>query len=163
MRARYYEAESGRFISEDPARDGANWYAYSKNNPVSNVDSSGNSEESDQVANSVSKWIQAFIGVAMIAGSIKVSTVSAIVAVTQLACLLAWFTLDLRSMTGDGYQDRLIGSILNGTMVDWIAQAATSQPRPQDMSPFAHAFGIIGAYAGFLTTFMALEDIASGY
>jgi hypothetical protein len=26
--ARWYDAGTGRFISEDPARDGANWYVY---------------------------------------------------------------------------------------------------------------------------------------
>jgi RHS repeat-associated protein len=41
MRARYYEPSSGRFISEDPAGDGANWYAYGKNNPVQNIDFNG--------------------------------------------------------------------------------------------------------------------------
>lgn len=41
MRARYYEAATGRFISEDPAREGANWYAYADNNVVANVDASG--------------------------------------------------------------------------------------------------------------------------
>jgi RHS repeat-associated protein len=41
MRARYYEPTSGRFVSEDPARDGGNWFAYCGNNPVGFADSSG--------------------------------------------------------------------------------------------------------------------------
>ena len=39
--ARWYDPETGRFISEDPAKDGANWYAYCENNPVGLVDPSG--------------------------------------------------------------------------------------------------------------------------
>lgn len=41
MRARYYETATGRFISEDPARDGVNWYLYAYGNPVDKVDSEG--------------------------------------------------------------------------------------------------------------------------
>jgi RHS repeat-associated protein len=33
--ARYYDAEIGRFISVDPAKDGLNWYVYCNNNPLS--------------------------------------------------------------------------------------------------------------------------------
>jgi RHS repeat-associated protein len=39
--ARWYEADLGRFISEDPARDGGNWYVYAGNNPLRYVDPSG--------------------------------------------------------------------------------------------------------------------------
>jgi len=42
MRARYYDPAIGRFISEDPAGNGDNWYAYCDNNPVNLVDESGN-------------------------------------------------------------------------------------------------------------------------
>ncbi|MBA4294150.1 hypothetical protein C0431_14405 [bacterium] len=45
MRARYYESESGRFLSEDCARQAANWYSYCKNDPNNYVDESGNSYE----------------------------------------------------------------------------------------------------------------------
>jgi RHS repeat-associated protein len=46
MRARYYEPTTGRFISEDPARDGANWFGYASNDPIGNVDPGGHSAES---------------------------------------------------------------------------------------------------------------------
>jgi len=43
MRARYYDPNLGRFISEDPAGDGVNWYAYCRNNPINLVDENGKS------------------------------------------------------------------------------------------------------------------------
>jgi uncharacterized protein RhaS with RHS repeats len=41
MRARYYEPWTGRFLSEDPAMDGANWYVYCANDPVNLFDPDG--------------------------------------------------------------------------------------------------------------------------
>ena len=41
LRARYYDVKDGRFISEDPAKDGLNWYVYCGNNPVNFVDPFG--------------------------------------------------------------------------------------------------------------------------
>jgi len=38
---RYYWPELGRFVSEDPVRDGDNWYAYTANNPVTSIDPTG--------------------------------------------------------------------------------------------------------------------------
>jgi RHS repeat-associated protein len=38
---RYYDADTGRFLSRDPVQDGRNWYSYCKNNPLKVVDSSG--------------------------------------------------------------------------------------------------------------------------
>ena len=34
LRNRYYDSETGRFINEDPARSGGNWYSYCSGNPV---------------------------------------------------------------------------------------------------------------------------------
>ena len=39
--ARYYDPTIGRFISEDPVKDGWNWYAYTANNPLRYVDPNG--------------------------------------------------------------------------------------------------------------------------
>jgi RHS repeat-associated protein len=47
MRARYYEPETGRFVSEDPEMDGRNWYSYCKNEPITRVDVTGKSWEDD--------------------------------------------------------------------------------------------------------------------
>ncbi len=44
MRARYYDPSTGRFVSEDPAKHGMNWFAYCHNNPVSYFDPSGKDE-----------------------------------------------------------------------------------------------------------------------
>lgn len=41
LRARYYDPGLGRFISEDPIRDGMNWYAYCGNNPIAFIDPNG--------------------------------------------------------------------------------------------------------------------------
>ena len=38
LRARYYDPTTGRFINEDPIRDGLNWYVYCENNPIVFVD-----------------------------------------------------------------------------------------------------------------------------
>ncbi|MBI9102520.1 MAG: RHS repeat-associated core domain-containing protein [Spirochaetales bacterium] len=39
--ARWYDPETGRFITEDPARDGVSWYVYCGNNPLGFVDPTG--------------------------------------------------------------------------------------------------------------------------
>jgi RHS repeat-associated protein len=41
MRARYYEPGSGRFVSEDAAMHGLNWFVYACSSPVNMVDSTG--------------------------------------------------------------------------------------------------------------------------
>jgi RHS repeat-associated protein len=42
MRARYYEPTSGRFVSEDVAKDGFNWYSFAKSDPINFADRTGN-------------------------------------------------------------------------------------------------------------------------
>ncbi len=41
MGHRYYDARTGRFLSQDPAGDGDNWYAYARNSPTNAVDPEG--------------------------------------------------------------------------------------------------------------------------
>mgnify|MGYP004671625887 CR=1 FL=1 len=41
LMARYYNPVNGRFLSEDPARDGYNWYVYCDSNPSIHLDLNG--------------------------------------------------------------------------------------------------------------------------
>ncbi len=41
MRARWMDPVTGRLLSEDPARDGANWFLYCSNNPANLADRDG--------------------------------------------------------------------------------------------------------------------------
>jgi hypothetical protein len=41
MRARYYDPVAGRFQSQDPARNGANWFLYASSNPTTLRDYNG--------------------------------------------------------------------------------------------------------------------------
>ncbi len=41
MGHRYYDSRIGRFLSQDPIRDGANWYSYCDNNPINLTDPLG--------------------------------------------------------------------------------------------------------------------------
>ena len=41
LRNRYYDQATGRFITEDPACDGMNWYVYCGNNPINKIDPLG--------------------------------------------------------------------------------------------------------------------------
>lgn len=38
---RYYEPDTGRFLTRDPIKDGRNWYGYCGNDPVNSADPSG--------------------------------------------------------------------------------------------------------------------------
>ena len=39
--ARWYDSALGRFTTQDPARDGVNWWAYCGGNPITFVDPDG--------------------------------------------------------------------------------------------------------------------------
>lgn len=45
MKARYMDPQTGRFVSQDSARSGQNWFAYCGGNPVSMVDRTGKEGE----------------------------------------------------------------------------------------------------------------------
>ncbi len=50
MRARYYDPNVGRFVSQDPAGNGSNWYVYCGDDPVNKVDADGKTFDSKSQA-----------------------------------------------------------------------------------------------------------------
>jgi RHS repeat-associated protein len=44
MRARHYDPMTGRFLSEDPALQGINWFSYAGNNPTCKLDYTGRAD-----------------------------------------------------------------------------------------------------------------------
>jgi RHS repeat-associated protein len=60
MRARYYEPSRGRFISEDPSRDGDNWFSYCEANPVNRVDITG--KKPNWASAMITGWFLYFVG-----------------------------------------------------------------------------------------------------
>ncbi|MEI3163417.1 MAG: RHS repeat-associated core domain-containing protein [Lachnospirales bacterium] len=58
LRNRYYDSETGRFINEDPARSGGNWYSYCSGNPVMFWDKMGLSNENIRISEGASKYVK---------------------------------------------------------------------------------------------------------
>ena len=66
MRARYYEPTSGRFVSEDPARDGGDWFAYCDNDPVNMFDWTGKAKSATALLGAaVAGFVGYLVGLAL--------------------------------------------------------------------------------------------------
>ncbi len=82
LKARYYDPETGRFISQDDTQfldpntvNGLNLYAYCGNNPVMNVDPSGNWSW-QEFGNVLATIGSAIVGILAVAGGIALSIIS---------------------------------------------------------------------------------------
>jgi RHS repeat-associated protein len=167
MRARYYEPSSGRFISEDPAFDGRNWYVYCANDPVSGVDPDGeqtSDEIPDHVIVKIGSYAGVLFGLAAIAKAATTSAAARTVALTHISFLIAWFGImrDPKNPAQSNLFERVLGGALIMTMATIIASGACG-----GTSAFAsNVEKVVWFYveqAAFLETFMAMEILASGY
>ncbi len=96
MRARYYDPSNGRFVSQDPATNGANWFIYCSDEPVSHADPTGRDGE--------------------LMGTIMSSDISA-----TLDGIGSDFAVDLEGAVRGGAQDGSSGA-LRGDAQYWVQQ-----------------------------------------
>ncbi len=95
MRARYYDPSNGRFASEDPSKNGYNWFVYCDNSPNNRVDQTGkaSSLENDWhkfvdamtvLGTGLAIWMFAF---AVGSGALGTVLMMAGVAITAIGCI----------------------------------------------------------------------------
>ena len=68
---RYYDADTGRFLSRDPIMDGSNWYAYCDNNPLSMVDPAG-------LQGAMARALPVAAGLALVDGPLPIGDIIAV-------------------------------------------------------------------------------------
>jgi RHS repeat-associated protein len=162
MRARYYEPSSGRFVSEDTAMYGRNWFGYCKNNPTNRADSNGKTDE--DTAKLCSR-AGAVWGVIQILVGASLSTTARTAAIMNAIFLVAWFNLGgstLEEYDSNGNPKHgLDGRVITGALA--IANIALISIRMCPSSPTRHIVGLCMQHAGFLMTFIALECMPEGY
>lgn len=161
MRARYYEQQTGRFLSLDAKRQGSNWYEYCSNLPTQGLDRDGNYGESES-------FIVGLLGT--IAGA-AMSITGAIVAFFGLLFLCAWIIGDslatkcgLENSSSCDPGDRastfkicnlLISAVVGGV---GVAIAAVGYGK----SVLGEAFGAVLAYGGICEAFIAYMNLPEG-
>ncbi|GBC92164.1 tRNA(Glu)-specific nuclease WapA [bacterium HR15] len=131
MRARYYEPATGRFLSEDPARDGVNWYLYADGNPVAKVDENGQFTIQD-----ILSWIGLVIGVKV--GS-KVLDMFYDYIIKKGLQSFGMFLIRLgNNWIRSGYQDIQLA-------IDLIALASLNEGLTPAIAAFANQLSVSGA------------------
>ncbi len=137
MRARFHEAVSGRFVSEDPAMSGMNLFEYANDNPVDNIESTGkdttpNNQQLSGVAVLIGGWCLVLIGIVlMVASSGRVGQIiglsiqllggfiengsGAFLSNLNVGFCFSGFGLSAMALTCTGYLNTF-KSILNGAM-----------------------------------------------
>jgi len=103
MRARYYEPNSGRFVSEDPGSHGVNWFVYCSNDPVNRVDQTGKGEFWDAIGLAMMAALAAF------AVTLGMTQKPAAALKAAAVTLVAVFT---SAMAGDSLSNAIQGTAL---------------------------------------------------
>ncbi len=119
MRARYYEPGTGRFISQDPGRDGWNWFGYAANSPVTKHDVTGKEATWDDVLRSLFGTLTYGAGIALLMASAAQAALAITPAEVTSAIQFARYSLIFMTMAINGMDiDWYFGAGL--TMLDWF-------------------------------------------
>ncbi|MBZ0214460.1 MAG: RHS repeat-associated core domain-containing protein, partial [Nitrospirae bacterium] len=167
MRARYYEPTTGRFVSEDPAMDGGNWFVYCGNQPVSRFDQSGRTWQDAALA---VFQLSVVLGSAagLLSGAFKSiwrTVGGALTLMSGLSFLATWFSLadhgSFGTSVGGGRFGRIceIAVLAAFAPVLALAMGIMAADVGFRFSWTAEIQGTVSAYCLTLALFMALDDL----
>ena len=158
MRARYYDPVCGRFVSEDPGRDGANWFAYCGSNPVNRLDANGK-----VMGPGTDLFI--FFVVLCIAGAIMVfldPLIGAVVGVVLLVLASLWIIADAADTgkgVGNGLKKRMEEQMRSGGEQVMLDDFSTAISAVKTSSGPGSDAAKVGAHMVELEFYLALTDI----
>jgi RHS repeat-associated protein len=156
MRARYYEPWTGRFVSEDPAMDGANWYAYCSNDPVNRIDRTGCFSEG---------YFQALGFLGLIVGAFSVSAMARPMIIGGMLLIFGQILAECTSYDygwqGSQFEDRekttfglTVYLVMAGAIGYVLGSALGLTPSTASGSVVFEAIGVIGAYTALIGLMM---------
>jgi len=124
MRARYYDPEIGRFVSEDPRQNGGNWYWYADGNPTTLIDATGKSPTVAAFLLMIDALI--LLGAAITAGERGIAVIfylEALIMISAAAGLIASALGATPKQVADIVAKTLstgIGSLTGVAFTDWL-------------------------------------------
>ena len=165
MRARYYEPESGGFISEDPSMEGPNWFAYANSNPVMTADQTGFSP--------TSTWVWAVLGGLGFVGGftslfgldrILASTCGRLILLTGMASLAVYAVgTDINGRASGDMGDRtsdfaklFLAAMVSTGIIAVLNEVALSPP-----SLAENAICGLAAYEVVIAGYLAVDEVES--
>jgi RHS repeat-associated protein len=167
MRARYYEPWTGRFLSEDPAMDGTNWYVYCGNDPVGRVNRDGKLTEDDESAAQVARIVAISLSLSVLMARATCATNPGVrvLASSGLVFLATWFGM---TVNHDG-EGRLGISFVNGGLFVTLSVGLVGSPyaywasETAKASPAASVVDFYSTYAAIIGLFLSLESLMAEY
>ncbi len=142
MRARYYDPSIGRFVSEDPALDGSNWYMYCRNGPVTSIDPTGRNLVSD----AFNSWVNKFAEFALFTAGVT-------------------FFNELRTQGESGALNipraglKAVKSYVVAMIVKLMGMDVLKAAFAAEASPGAAEVAVYTCYSFFLIAFICLMDL----
>jgi RHS repeat-associated protein len=127
MRARYMDPVLGKFVSEDSAYHGDNWYAYCSSSPTSRLDANGKNDFWAELQQGFSEGMF-LIGTGFTFGSIALLYIKNYVAAIQSAATASvafgWASIGLIDTDALAYLQQAIGT------VEWIVILCCKSSEP---------------------------------